>query len=377
MKLYYVAHCRFPSERAHAIQIAKMTEAMRLSGVDVHLILPRRKNHIMQSPHEFYGLKISVPLHYLPICDLYRWGKTGYFISGLSFLAAYWFFLFWKRLRGEHFSLYTIDMDQFSFIGVSFFRVPFIMEIHDTKKYGMLLHRMFTRARAIITINTIIKRELVRNFDISPEKVVVCPNGIDRALFSQPANRNAWRARWHIAQDARLVLYVGKCYAWKGMEILDGAFRALPRVTFAFVGCTREEVEKVTGTKCDYPNVLFFGQCPYVEMPQWMKSADMLLLIGTKKNEYSYYHTSPMKLFEYMATGIPILAAHTPAVSDTVSEREVFFYEPDNAQSFVGKIQEIFNHQSAARKMASATQQLVSKFSWENRAKKIVQSFDR
>ena len=372
MRIYYVAHCRFPSPRAHALQIAKMTEAMRLSGADVHLILPRRKNTITQTPREFYGLRLDIPAHFLPVLNLYAWGRIGYFLGGLSFLVSYWLFFMRKKIHGERFTLYTIDMDEFSFVGVSFLGVPFVMEIHGAKQYGALLNRMFTRARAILTINTIIKRTLVENFFISPEKILVHPNGIDLALFSKPVNRDAWRAKWHIAREAPLALYVGKCYDWKGMELFPEVFRALPHITFAFVGCTKKEFETVTGAPCAYANALFFGERPYQEMPHWMKSADVLLVIGTKKSDYSYYQTSPMKLFEYMATDVPILAAGTPAIRDAVSSQDVFFYEPDNAESFVENIKKILNDESRARQVASHARTSAEKFSWEHRAKMIL-----
>lgn len=371
MRLYYIAHCRFPSERAHAIQIAKMTEAMRLAGTDVHLVVPRRRNTITKRPQEFYGLKTGIPLHRIPVLALYAWGKFGYVISGLSFLVAYWLFFLWKKFCGEQFRLYTIDMDEFSFIGVSFLGVPFVMEVHGTKRYGALLARMFTHAQAILTINTIIKRDLVKNFNLPPERILVHPNGIDMELFSRSVHRGAWRKKWNIAPATPLALYVGKCYDWKGMEIFNEAFRKLPEITFAFVGCTQKEFETVTRTKCEHANMLFFGERPYTEMPQWMKSADILLVIGTKKNAYSYEQTSPMKLFEYMATGVPILAASTPAIHDMVSPHDVFFYEPDNPESFVQNIKMVLNDASHAQSVTRHAQRSAKNFSWENRAKLI------
>lgn len=372
MTIYYIAHCRFPSPRAHAIQIAKMTEAMRLSAADVHLVVPARINSITQSPKEFYGLRTDIPVHFLPVLNAYSWGKVGYVLGGISFLVSYWIFFLWKKFRGERFLLYTIDMDEFSFIGVSFLGVPFVIEIHGAKQYGILLKRMFNRARAILTINTIIKENLVKNFSVPEEKIIVHPNGIDTELFSQTVDKGAWRDRWKIARDIPLVLYVGKCYDWKGMGILHEAFRLLPQITFAFVGCTKREFEKVTRAPCEYANALFFGERPYQEMPLWMKSADILLVLGTQKNDYSYYHTSPMKLFEYLPTGVPILASNTPAIRDAVSSNEVFLYEPDDAESFVQNVRAILEDTSRARAVALRALESARGFSWEKRAKTIL-----
>jgi len=109
-------------------------------------------------------------------------------------------------------------------------------------------------------------------------------------------------------------------------------------------------------------------------MPRWMKSADILLVIGTKKNEYSYYQTSPMKLFEYMSSGVPVLAAHTPALRDMVSDTQVFFYEPDDAEDFSRNIEEILGNVPRARQFASRAERYAQTFSWENRVKIILQT---
>ncbi len=376
MKLYYVAHCRFPSERAHAIQIAKMAEAIRLSGADVHLVLPRRKNVISRRAREFYGLAIDIPVRYLPVLDCYRWGRVGYAIGGFSFLISYFIFLLSKKIHGEKFALYTIDMDEFSFIGVSFLSAPFVMEIHGAKKYGALLNRMFTRARAILTINNFIKSDLIRNFQIPGERILVHPNGIDANFFSQPTDRKSWRAKWNIPPHASLVLYVGKCYDWKGMEIFKDTARTLPDVTFAFVGCTKEEFERVTSLKIEARNAIFFGERPYIEMSLWMKSADILLVIGTRKNPYSYTQPSPMKLFEYMGSGVPVLAPETPAIRAQVSNKEVFFYEPDDAGSLAKHIKEILNNASHAKTLTENAKEFTKKFSWEHRARMILAEFN-
>lgn len=371
-KIYYVAHCRFPSERAHAIQIAKMVEAMRLSGHDVELVVPRRKNIITESPRQYYGLSSDIPVTYLPVIDLYRFGRMGYILSGCFFMLRYILLFLQKQIRGEKFALYTIDMDQFSLIGVGLLGIPFVLEVHDSKKKGLIFNYMFRCAKVILTINHIIKKELVENFNITPEKIVVSPNGIDLQMFTQDVDRKGWRDAWSLPNDRPVVLYVGKCYDWKGLEIVKEVISRLPEITFAFVGCTREEVEGLSHKKYEQANAFFFGQRPYAEIPSWMKSADVLLVTGTKKNPYSYLHTSPMKLFECLATGVPIITANTPAIRDMVTKHEVSFYEPDDADSLVTVIKDVLNNPDEVRTITTQALVLAKKLSWATRAQNIL-----
>ena len=53
----YITNVRMPAEKAHGIQIAKMCEAFSDCGVDLELIVPRRRNVIKEDPYDFYGIK--------------------------------------------------------------------------------------------------------------------------------------------------------------------------------------------------------------------------------------------------------------------------------------------------------------------------------
>ena len=55
--------------------------------------------------------------------------------------------------------------------------------------------------------------------------------------------------------------------------------------------------------------LVFMGERPVGEIPLWLRASDALLLLGTNKNEDSSRYTSPMKLFEYMASKTPIVAS--------------------------------------------------------------------
>ena len=371
-KIYYIAHCRFPSERAHAIQIAQMAEALIATGLELELVVPNRSNAIKIGAKEYYGLKLDLPVKRLPILDLYRFGKIGYWLSGCSFMFSYFLFLLVKKIKGEQFLLYTIDMDQFSFLLVSFLGLPFYVEVHDSKKYGYVFGRMFRKAFGILTINSLIKKAIVKNFNLPPGKILVHPNGINLDRFLSKTDPAGWRKKFDIPPDVKVVLYTGKCYEWKGMDIFEAALKVLPpNFFFCFVGTTKEEVEAVTRKPFTYKNARFFGQRPHAEMPNWMAIADVAIVLGTKANEYSYYHTSPMKLFEYLAVGRPILASRTPAILDVVGEAEVFFYEPDNTGDLIRQIKEVVANKSLADAKSLSAKKLAPQFSWLGRAQAV------
>ncbi|MBI1960849.1 MAG: glycosyltransferase family 4 protein, partial [Candidatus Liptonbacteria bacterium] len=328
MKLYYVVNARVPNEKAHAIQIAKMCEAFIEEGAEVTLIAPARRN-TGQSLREFYGLRVSVPLVRLPVIDLYyRLGRFGFAVSSASFMASYTVYLWWKRLCGERFALYAVDMDTFSFALLPL-SGPCFIEIHGRKPATFLNRLFFRRARAIAT-NGPIAADLEKKFPMSGSRRTIEPNGVDDAVLKNELSKQEARRRLNLPPDAPFALYAGRIYAWKGLEILADAAADSP-LPLRIVGGTREEYERIVGASG--ARIDFRGVRPAGEMPLWIAAADALLVLGTARNEDSYLFTSPMKVFEYFAARRPVVASATPALKDMVPHEAVWWYEPDDASS--------------------------------------------
>jgi len=339
VKVFYIANARMPTEKAHGIQLAKMCEAFLLKGVDLELVLPKRHASAPKLK-DFYGLKVEIPVKKLPVLNL------GFIVSSLSFMCAYFFYL-WAR-RKESAVVYTIDMDNFSFLLMPFCGIPYFSEIHDAKPKSYAYRFFFRRIRGIITINNQIKTKLMETF--GNKEIIVSPNGIDIEMFSQNISKTEARKKLNLPLDKRIALYVGKETWWKGMEILGEAKKLLPADTIYVV-----------------------SDRPYPEIPMWMKAADICLVLGTKKHEYSYRYTSPMKLFEYMASKRPTIAADTLANREIVSEDEVTFYEPDNPSDLASKIKYALTNPPELELKADNAFKKVQQFSWSNRAKNILE----
>ena len=367
LKIYYVANARMPTEKAHGIQIAKMCEALIEAGADLELIVPRRATPDT-TVQDFYGLRISVPLRRMPVIDWYDKGRIGFGIASASFVAAYVLYLWWERFCGRTGLAYTIDIDQYSYIGVPFVGMPLVAEIHDAKPRSFAFAFLFRRASAIVAINAAIRDELMQTFHISGQKILVCPNGIDLAMFGGTEDMHVARRVLGLSADGGIALYVGRLYAWKGLAILADAAQPLGDVAHTYVvGGSADELGRLLGRTLP-SHLVCVGGRRYQEIPLWLAAADVLLVLGTKENEYSYRHTSPMKLFEYMASGRPIVASRTPANCAIISEREAFFYEPDDAADLARVMRFVLLHPDEGRERARAARKKVGQFSWEKRA---------
>lgn len=368
-KIYYVANEYMPYEKAYGIQIAKMCEALVEAGVDLTLLVPSRGPQ--GSLKEFYGLRVEVPTLWLPTLDLSKYDRFGYAFMALTFSISYTIFLLYRLLAGERFVVYTLDADRFSSSALAFVPAPLFSEMHGGKPRTLATHLLFSRLAGVMAINRIIIAELKAAFPRSPARYIAEPNGVDLALFS-PQDKMQAREKLGLPTGEPVVLYAGRFYEWKGLEIIPRAAALTPGIRWQMVGDTREKFALVVQEPLP-ANLRFAGGRPYGEMPLWNAAADAVLVLGTKRDEQSYRWTSPMKLFEYLAAGRPIVASATPAVKDAVSEREVLFYEPDDAADLAEKVRQAVAPSVHTAALVSEALRGAQGHSWSGRAKRVIQ----
>lgn len=148
---------------------------------------------------------------------------------------------------------------------------------------------------------------------------------------------------------------------------------------FVFVGGTESDIlvfrEKARGAD----NILILGHKPPADIPKYLKSADVLVLPNSQFSRnvrfavYSRYDTSPIKLFEYMASGTPIVASRLSSIQEILNEENAMFVPPDDPQELLRGIQSALLN--PALSLARAERALLDskKYTWDRRAERIAQ----
>jgi len=99
-------------------------------------------------------------------------------------------------------------------------------------------------------------------------------------------------------------LYVGSVAEWFDLELLFAVARALPAASFPVIGPLRPALApRLQGAP---PNCHFLGARPYAELPAWLRHADAGL-IPFRRTPLTA-GVDPVKLYEYLAAGLPVLA---------------------------------------------------------------------
>jgi glycosyltransferase involved in cell wall biosynthesis len=213
--------------------------------------------------------------------------------------------------------------------------VPHVLEINYTaqtpllRKRSALLkpwaiakdRRIFRDAAVLVAVSSYLRDHLIRDYGIPAERVVMTPNAADPQRFDpQVAPITAVHGQ---SLEGRFVIgFVGTFAPWHGLDLLCDAFERIatihPQACLVLVGNgpQRDAIAARAARSGLQSRVLFTGDVPNVQLAPYVARFDAAVLPDT--NEYG----SPMKLFEYLAMGRPVVAPDYGPVRDVVENRE-------------------------------------------------------
>ena len=140
-----------------------------------------------------------------------------------------------------------------------------------------------------------------------------------------------------------------------------------------FMGGTDEDIAKFKDQYGGESRVAVIGRKSDQERPLYLRAANAAVLPNTGEDEISVRYTSPLKLFGYMAAGVPVVASDLPSIREVLSEEEAFFATPDDPQSFATRLQEVVHNQAHADARAGRARHKVVQYEWGKRAEAILQ----
>lgn len=369
MTIKYITNVRLPTPRAQGYAIMKMCEEFGRAGKEVELIIPDRKGEDKNSdPFSFYNVEKKFKIIRLPCTDFlarsYRFGRLFYWIDILSFLV-------FARLFagvGKNDILYTRD-----FLVILFFpkKRKICLELHDMPTSKFLLKLAVRKPKLFFVLNQNMKDDLI-NIGVEASKIHIFPSGVDVEKFDIKISQKEAREKVDLPHNKKIILYSGQLYSWKGAETLADAAHFVPEAAFIFVGGIEPELSKF---KEKYKKTNNVTVLPFQErdiIPVYLKAADVLVLPNSSNERVSVRYTSPLKLFEYMASKKPIVASDLNSIRGAINGGECVFAEPDSPKSFADAIKKILNNDNLAKDIAESAFRAVTKCSWQKRAENIL-----
>ncbi|HEV8338499.1 MAG TPA: glycosyltransferase [bacterium] len=373
MRLIYLSNARLPSEKGNTVQSMHQCEALGRRTL-LEFWYPFRHNPMSAVDlFAFYGVEPTFTLRQLPSVDLPAlrrlWPRLAFLLQSLSFSAACAL-----RVLHERGVVYTRNAFDVGFVPLLLAIRPHlcvIFEDHDGfLRRPTAFRRFLVRALDGIVVTTSAHAQLYLSAGVSGERLLVAPNGVKPERFQVPP-------RPSLAPGRRSLVYVGNLFPWKGVYVLAEAVRYLPPdYALTVVGGSPEAAAPFRAFLAAQGlngRVSVIDYIPPPEVASQLARADILVLPNSARHLLSSTFTSPLKLFEYMAAGRPIVATDIPAVRGILThERNAILVRPDDAQALAAGIRRIGEDPSFGARLAEQAARDVAPYTWQARANKVI-----
>ena len=348
MKIAYLARRPIPSVHAHAVQIVKMCEAFGELGHEV-VLFAVRGDADPSSTFKRYGVRKAFGLEIHP--------KTMRFLKKPRFIA--WLL---RRPFIRQADLF-FGRDIASLAAASFLGKPVIYEAHAIPPKGSMRWRMlgllFGRpnfSHLVCVTSTLARLHRDQFPALAGKPVLLVPNAASELPDSEPDF--AWPGR----DGAVQVGFVGRPFPGKGIETMIHAAAALPAVDFHIVGALRDDLAWIEGPIP--PNLHLHGYRGHGELGGFYRKFDIAAapygreVLNASRVE-SAAITSPLKLLEYMAAGLPSIVSEMPGVRDILGNdaEAAMLVTPGNERAFVAAVKTLADDPAMRSRMGTAARE--------------------
>ncbi len=365
MKILYLQNIRLPTEKAHGLQVMETCHSLALAGHEVSLVIGSYLSLDEDAIFGSYNIEKNFSIKKVPV----SFGRqdpehTSFLMKSIIFVCNAWR-AYGKSTFDILYTRDTLTALVFSILGKKVF-----YEIHDVR-HSLLQRLALQRAVGVISIT----RGLVdycESIGVKKERICIAPDAVDLAEFQIRTTQRECREKLGLPLDKKIVLYTGHLYSWKGADTLAESAQFLDENTMvAFVGGHDYDIEVFKKRFVD-AHISVLGRKSHDLMSYYMKAADVLVLPNSAKEDISRLYTSPIKLFEYMASGQPIVASDLPSLREVLNEKNCTFFKPDSAESLASSIKKTLADSSSADIRAKQALIDVQEYTWQKRADKII-----
>ncbi|MEX0918568.1 MAG: glycosyltransferase [Candidatus Paceibacterota bacterium] len=369
MRILYITSANIPGNKAHSIQIMRLCEGFAKEGNNVVLFVPKQKGIQVEDILSFYGTRADLlSVKQIPTVGIFPRGTILYYYSrfySFFFLSILYSFFISKDV------IITRDWQYALFSSRVAYNLHEILPSYISHTYALALKR----ACAIIIPNAKIAHSL-SGHNIPSERIIVVSNGVSFSEFMNIPSKESKRALEKIINisisSRKVVLYSGSFKKHKGVEILAQSAKFLPdEYIIVCIGGDTLQVRKLESKFSKSNNIFFLKYIDPRDIPRLLLAADILVVPNIITADPSSGDTSPIKLFEYMATGIPVVVSDLPTIREIVTDREVWLTKSGDPLALADTIQKTQIQIPEAGKRADSARKLARKCSWRNRAQQI------
>jgi glycosyltransferase involved in cell wall biosynthesis len=204
-------------------------------------------------------------------------------------------------------------------------------------------------------------------------------DGLEAARFPPPSPeaRAAARLRLGIPAEARAVVYTGGLLPWKGVDLLVEAARTCPEYLFVVAGGMQADVERLRARAGGLANVRIDGFQPPGRVADYLLAGDVGAVPNRSAPAISARHTSPLKVFEAMASGLPLVASDLPSMREVLEpELDAVLVAPDDAAALAAGLRRLMEDDGLRARLRDRSLARAPAHTWDARARRLLAWMD-
>lgn len=376
MKIVYIADSLIPSRTANSIHVMKMCHAYVSLGHQVTLVIPNRQHNLetgIEDIFTFYGLPSRFEIAKIPFCK--RCFDLLYFGIILPFFA------FRKNPTVVHTRSLGVAWGL-----TKLFKIPTIYELHNIPSKNKRQQALFKEVtsskhlKALVVITTALAKRVEPLLDSNIQSVIA-PDGVDETWLHSTISRTEARLELNLAHEHRsIAIYTGHLYKGRGIELIIELARHTKEYLFLVIGGRDSDIATYTKQCENLPNLRFLGFKPPAQMFLYLRSADVLLMpyanhVETVAGIDTSAIASPMKMFEYMSAERPILASTLPVLQEILKDKVNALLLPyEQPELWLAALNELKQNPGFASSIAQQARIDAKKYSWKNRAARLLEN---
>jgi glycosyltransferase involved in cell wall biosynthesis len=372
MKIACISASQVPSDSANSIQVMKVCQAFAQLGHATHLLVPAGSATPV-SDQEFldhYGLHTAFPVEHLPARNRRTFPWTAV-----------------NRARALHTDLVYAWPVPAATLGL-LAGLPVMLEMHDIPRglFGPLWYRFFLALpgkKRLLPITAALHHALEGRYG-PPRRgdALIAPDGVDLERYE--ALPDAETARRRLGLPAGLTVgCTGHLYPGRGADLFLDLAAAFPQVNFLWVGGRPADVDewrqRASAARLDH--VAFAGFVPNARLPLYQAAAEVLLMpygraVTTSSGGNTAKICSPMKMFEYMASGRAILTSDLSVLHEALDETCAVFCPPEDMQAWRNALSSLLADRERRKTLAQNARNRATQYAWVERARRTLRGFE-
>jgi glycosyltransferase involved in cell wall biosynthesis len=280
---------------------------------------------------------------------------------------------------------------------ITLYRIPLVLEINGLAfeeraavlksqnkllvKFMKAVSRSFLNyTSSIIAVTNKIKTQLNEDYNVSSKKIYVVNNGVNEELFRpMPEVVSKIRKELKLGAKTKVICFVGAFDPWHGIDTLITATGIViekePQTIFLMVGdgiMMAPLSEKVKKNSLE-DNFRFTGRIPYENVPPYINTSNICVIPFPRKNTH-LKDSSPLKLYEYLACGKPVVSTEVGGVAEVLSASGAgLLVRPDDPEALASGMIELLKDEKRQKLMGKKGRKyVVSNFTWKKNAQQVV-----